>query len=560
MERALTRIVIAGGEISENNNIEYILEHYLTQHYDTTQISSFDEVIKSLDQTLPDCLIINHSNENKQEIYQFIEAVQNKCDTVAIVLLLAHESPQFISEALSRGVGSYLIKAALSAETLRLAIYDALLRINYNRNQRDKNAKRDYLPNQEQFNEILLHSITRAKQRQRLFATLMCEFNIPENLDTIKFCESLSHFVSLSVRQVDTIAMLAENKIGIILQDISKTFDSITVANRILKHIELFQYKETELNFKFSIGIAGFPLDGNTTNDIIQHANLALAVAKEHSENSCKNFCDVPHENINQSVAILDDLHHAIERNEFYLMYQPIFNLDTFEIIGLEALLRWDHAKFGCISPGDFIPYAEKNGLIIPIGDWVFASACKQFKLWEQNNINIGQVFINISSLQLRHHNFLPMVTQVLEKYKMDPCRIGIELSDIALIDSLDKGFETLSQLQAFGMKISIDDFGSGFSSLTYFENLPANSIKIDQTFISGIPDNPQDNAVVASVITLSKNFGVSVIAEGIENDHQLEFLQENGCSFGQGYLLSRPMLIEDVDDFIKSSRITSVA
>jgi EAL domain-containing protein (putative c-di-GMP-specific phosphodiesterase class I)/GGDEF domain-containing protein len=374
------------------------------------------------------------------------------------------------------------------------------------------------------------------------------EFNPEQQRDCF---QSFVNYAMTMVREGDNIAQIRPNVIAIVLYDINKFVDANTVAARILMITDHFVDTDKKAsNVELKIGVVCYPLDGSSPDQLLKNAESALEIAKTKEGNFVQSSPLIGEYKQLPTMTVVDNLTAALERNEFYLRYQPIFDLQQREIIGVEALLRWDHPLLGTITPNDFLLLAEKSGLIVPIGKWVLTNACEQYQKWKRQNIKLERIYINISSLQLKEQDYVTQVTEILKASGIRPIELTLEITDIALLNNLGVARDQLLYLQALGVQIAIDDFGGGFSSLSYFEALPANAIKIDRTFINGVPNNLRDAAVVNSVITLSRNFAVTVIAEGIETQEQLNFLTESHCNLGQGFLLCRPLLPEDFADF----------
>ncbi len=551
MEQAKTRALIISYDEEENQTLEHIFKNYLAQQYTIEFCDTNNNIAQKLKAFKPDCILINANTVN-ETILDLISYIKAYFDFIAVLLLLNKTEKKMLNQALGNGASSYLLKQSLSAETLHLVLFDALSNTPVENKKPIKKIYRSFFPNAKQFHEILNNSIKRAKQHHYLLGLLVIEVDAIKN-DTL--LKEFGGYISLVLRQVDTIAFLDKKHIAVILHDVAKIFDSTTVANRIVDHI-----CDYDKNIKTYIGISGFPLDGNSADELKLKATLALEYGKQFDNSSVQLFNNIEQsERLEQTDTALADLHKALENNELYILYQPIFDLATYEIIGIEALLRWDHPTLGSVSPADFIPFAEKSGLIIPIGNWILQQACQQCKRWLQENFHFGRLYINVSALQLRQSNFFETVATTLHKEALPANKLGLELTDIALMNNLVLAHEILMQLQALGVQISIDDFGNGFTTLTYFENLPTDLIKIDKSFINGIPGNMRDTAIISSIITLASNFGINVIAEGIETEQQLTTLQEKGCQYGQGFLLAKPMTTANLTYFLQEKNRKTV-
>ena len=250
------------------------------------------------------------------------------------------------------------------------------------------------------------------------------------------------------------------------------------------------------------------------------------------------------------------ELRHALERNEFELHFQPQIKVKTGEIVGMEALIRWNSRTLGRISPADFIPLAEDTGLIVPIGEWILRAACEQCKAWERAGLSPFTVSVNIAAPQFRRSNLLQLVSTVLTECKLDACWLGLEITESSIMKHAEQTIKTLLDLRAIGVAIAIDDFGTGYSSLSYLKRFPVNKIKVDQSFVRDISSDPNDAAIVSAVVAMSKQLGIKTIAEGVETVAQLEFLSRLECDEYQGYLFSKPIPAAEVAPLILAHKL----
>ncbi|MCW5588219.1 MAG: EAL domain-containing protein [Legionellales bacterium] len=556
MDRSITRILLTGGSKEENNAFKTLIAHYLPPHYQALVIQDTHDALIQFDEHTPDCIMLN-ADPTQQATLALLEAFKRKAKN-SVIILLVNEDKTIPHEKIKKaGVNGILIKSQLSAEALKIAIFEAKAQFKFNYYKKYHPAERNFLPESEQFTELLTHGIMHAKQRHRLLALMICEVKLLKNKRSQQqeFTRALAKYISKVVRHVDIVGILDENKIGIILNDMNKLFESSSVAERILESIPGFQFNDIDLDeFIVKLGIANFPLDGECTELLINNANKALEFIRKKNISFYQNFCETPQHNFDQQNMIHDDLHDAVKNGEFYLVFQPIFDLYTKKIVSVEALIRWQHKYLGDIFPNEFIPYAERTGLIEPIGCWVLEETCRHFDIWQKNNIGLEKIFINIASRQLKP-DFITLFHHVLNKHHIAPHHIGFDITDIALVKDIKNTQQVIQELRSMCVDVYIDDFGRGFSTLAYFESLPANGIKIDHVFTHGLPDNPSDVAVISSVINLTQRLGVKVIAEGIETVEQYEFLRTHQCQYGQGYFLGKPMkneeLIECLNDKI---------
>ncbi len=307
------------------------------------------------------------------------------------------------------------------------------------------------------------------------------------------------------------------------------------------------QLNELTIFVTASIGIVIYPRDGSDLTQLVMNADAAMYTAKKNGRNNYCYYTDEMNKKSLENLQIVNNLHEAIERDEFILYYQPKFDIDIYEIAGCEILLRWLHPVRGMISPGDFIPIAEESGLIVPIGEKVISKAFAQIKGWvDQYNIAPMRFSINISPRQFQQENLISYIKAELDRTGLDPRYIELEITENVAMQNTEAVYEKLMKIKDIGLNISIDDFGTGYSSMSYLKKFPVDTIKIDMQFIRDINKVKGNDAIVFSIISMAHNLGMDVVAEGIETDEQLEVLRKKKCDYGQGYLFSRPVPPED--------------
>jgi len=320
-----------------------------------------------------------------------------------------------------------------------------------------------------------------------------------------------------------------------------------SIINQVRESVTIpFLINGFELKTSLSIGISRFPMDGDSVELLMKHAAFAMNKAKK-TRGSNFNFYST-----NQGEGNIDplkleiELYKAIEQDQFFLQYQPKINLTTGRITGVEALIRWEHPDWGLIPPGTFIPIAEETGLIIPIGEWALNVACKQNKIWQERGFKTV-VSVNLSAIQFNQPNLVDTIETVLQETGLEPQYLEVEITESMTAD-IENSILMLQRLKKVGVRISIDDFGTGFSSLSYLKNFPVDILKIDQSFVRNLHNNPNDETIVKTIISLAHNLNLKVVAEGIETNAQLVFLQNHLCDEGQGYFLSKPLIANDLE------------
>lgn len=343
----------------------------------------------------------------------------------------------------------------------------------------------------------------------------------------------------------------------IILPGIHKESEIVKAMNtRMAAIAQPVVHGHVELMITASMGVSVFPEDGSTADVLIRNADTAMHKAKEIGRNTYQFFTASMNEYASDRLIMENDLRRAVERNEFALFYQPQFDAKTEKIIGVEALIRWVHPIRNIVSPMEFIPLAEETGLIIPIGEWVLLEACRQHQSW----INMGfpsiPMSVNISAIQFHDPGFLPMLAGVIKSSGIDPTYLDLEVTESVVMKDLEFVIEKLGSIKSMGIKLSLDDFGTGFSSLSYLQHFPLDKIKIDQSFIRGLISVPISQAIIESIIALGKNLKIKTVAEGVELEEELRFLQRLQCDEIQGYYYSKPLANHDFIEWFTSREI----
>ena len=407
------------------------------------------------------------------------------------------------------------------------------------------------LPNRLLFNDRLETTIKEGHRTGEMFAVLFVDLDRFKNIN-----DSLGHGVGdqvliavskrlrARVRASDTVARYAGDEFTMILRHIVQRDDVMRIAEKIVRVMEvpLTLADGAELHITASIGVSFYPDDATSAERLLKHADVAMYSAKGMGRNNFQTYVAVPEESHQQRLALEAKLRLAERNNELRVYYQPQVEAQSEDISGMEALIRWEHPELGMISPGFFIPLAEENGLIIPIGEWVMRTACADAKRWQTRfglNLRVG---VNMSALQLKQVNLVEMVAGVLRDTGLEANLLDLEVTESISVKSIPNLLETLQGLRSLGCKISIDDFGTGQSSLDYIKRFPADRIKIDQTFVRNIGVDPDDEAIVRATISMAHNLNRAVVAEGVEIEEHLDFLRAEGCEELQGYLFCRPL------------------
>lgn len=474
----------------------------------------------------------------------------------AFVGLPLRDERRNVLGALLIGRRAPLGEGGATLNTLRVAAGRLALELELRRAREQGRAKglQDALtglPNRLLFNDRIETVITEAHRTGETFAVLFVDL---DRFKTIN--DSLGHGVGdqvlvavaqrlrASVRASDTVARYAGDEFTLILRHIVQRDDVMRIAEKIVRVMEapLTLEDGSELHITASIGVSFYPDDAANAEQLLKHADVAMYSAKGMGRNNFQTYVAVPEESHQQRIALEAKLRVAERNNELRVYYQPQVDAKTEDIVGMEALIRWEHPELGMISPGFFIPIAEETGLIVSIGEWVMRTACAQTKRWQERfglHLRIG---VNLSALQLKQNNLVDIVRSVLAETGLAPELLDLEVTESISVKSIPNLMENLQGIRDLGCCISIDDFGTGQSSLDYIRRFPADRIKIDQVFVRNIGVDPDDEAIVQATISMAHNLNRAVIAEGVEGEEHLAFLRDNGCEELQGYLFCRPL------------------
>ena len=418
------------------------------------------------------------------------------------------------------------------------------------------------LPNRFLFQNRLKEALPRAKRNNKSLALFFIDLDhFKEINDTLghemgdEVLKEVSKRLKSVIREVDTLARLGGDEFTIILEDITQKSDISAVAQKIVHVLSsVMIIDEHELYVSSSIGISVFPDDATTTKDLIRYADAAMYRAKENGRNNFQYYSKDMLELASQKLEIESDLHTGLKENHFIVYYQPQMDGKQNRFLGMEALVRWKHPKKGLLFPRQFMQIAIETNLIIELDKYVMRTAMFQFSSWYKQGLNPGILALNISMKQLYEKNFLDEFTQMLEETQCQAKWIEIEITENQMMQDPDKIIQILEKLKKLGIGLTIDDFGVGYTSLNHLKNLPISKIKIDRSFINNIPEDKKDVSIVKSIISLAENLDLDVIAEGISNKIQKDFIIEQGCSMMQGYYYSKALSSTDMERYLEES------
>jgi diguanylate cyclase (GGDEF)-like protein len=348
-----------------------------------------------------------------------------------------------------------------------------------------------------------------------------------------------------NIRAQETVARLGGDEF-VVLIEIDDPEDAAPVADKLVNLInQRFLIGTHDLGVSASIGIAIYPENGRTSHELLINADAAMYHAKSAGRNGYRFFETSMNTNAHNQLQVMQDLRLALERKQFCLHYQPKSSAATGEVIGAEALLRWQHPLRGIVGPTEFIPLAEKSGLIVPIGEWVLDEACRQMRTWYDEGHRNWKVAVNLSPMQFMHEHLVDMVQAILQRHRLPPHCLILEVTESTAMQDVETSLLILNRLDQLGIDISIDDFGTGYSSLLHLKRMPARELKIDRGFIHNLAQGSDDAAIVSAIIGLGRSLNLDIVAEGVETEKQQNFLTALGCSALQGFFLGRPMPLD---------------
>ncbi len=406
------------------------------------------------------------------------------------------------------------------------------------------------LPNRMLFNDRLGQALAQAKRKNQLSAVLFLDLDRFKVInDTLGhtlgdlLLRSVAGRLKKCVREGDTIARMGGDEFMLLMTGIVQVDEAVKAAQGMLNALKpSFTVEGHEVHITPSIGISIFPYDGADGVTLVKNADAALNRAKEQGRTNYQLYTPVMNAKAFERMTLENSLRKALERGEFTLYYQPQVSLSNGDIVGMEALLRWEHPDLGLVSPAQFIPMAEETGLIVPIGEWVLRTACEQNKKWQEMGYRPMCMAVNLSARQFNEQNLVGMISGILKTTGLEPQWLDVEITESIIMQHLESTIATLRDLHHLGIQISIDDFGTGYSSLTYLKKFPVHALKIDQSFIREITTDPDDEAITSAVIAMGHSLKLNVIAEGVETMEQLQMLRSLKCDRMQGYLFSRPV------------------
>ena len=419
------------------------------------------------------------------------------------------------------------------------------------------------LPNRSLFNDRLSMAMVHAGRKEESLAVLFLDLDHFKLVnDTLGHAvgdlllKAVSERLAGCIRKGDTVARLGGDEFIVLLPGIKRREDASDVAEKIVEKItHPFLVGNHELIVTTSIGVAIYPDDGKDLDTLLRNADIAMYHAKEHGRNNFQYYNNALYIKVSRKRLLESKLRHALERKEFLLHYQPQVNINTGQIVGIEALLRWNHPELGMVSPLEFIPLSEATGLIVSIGEWVLSTACSQVKAWQDAGLPKIRIAVNLSTHTFQRQNFVERVIHTLNETRLSPRFLELEITESTAMQNVEATITKLGKLHVMGIQIAIDDFGTGHSSLNYLRKFPIHTLKIDQSFVKDVTTNPGDASIVSAIIALAKSLKLKVVAEGVETREHFSFLKEHQCEEAQGYLFHKPAPPESIETILRQNK-----
>lgn len=536
-----------------------------TVDVELTHVGSLRDARRCLEQAAFDVVLLDLHLPDGSGM-ECVDLIQEAEAGTPIVVLSGRDDEEFALSILNKGVQDYLVKWEGEARGILRAIRYAIER---KRSEMRLNYLAQYdplteIPNRQYFNDQLARATSRARREGRKVALFFLDLDhfkvvndtLGHNAGDVLLKETAQR-LRQAVRAGDVLARLGGDEFAVLLEGIGGPLDAEAVARAILDVVaKPFQVEGREVSVTTSIGITLYPADHGDPDMLLKNADIAMYQAKEQGRNNFKFFTERMQAELLAYHSLEHDIREALANEEFRLVYQPKVNVVNRRLQGLEALLRWDCPRRGEVTPAEFIPVAEQSGHIVPLGHWVLHEVCRTLNRWAAAGLPLVPVSVNVSARQFQQAEFHQRVADVLQRHTIDPGMLEIELTEGLLMEDTDSAQRALQQLKATGVRVSIDDFGTGHSCLNYLRRFPIDVLKIDRSFIQEVDGGNGSAMIVRAIISLAQSLQLDTVAEGVETREQLEFLVENGCEVAQGFLFGLPMdareivpLLEDLRD-----------
>jgi diguanylate cyclase (GGDEF)-like protein len=581
LESAKTKLLI----IDDEEQIRNLLKDLLGNLYVCCTAGSAEEALAALSEETFD-LVISDIDMGRMSGLELVPRVHSLSPDTVVVMISGNQDIEFAIQALRVGAFDYITKPIdlrhVEASVERALKHSELLKEKRRYKEQleellqQRTAQVDWLayydtvtqlPNRALFEDRLTQACSIAKSSDQSLGVLFISLDqfkkVNDSLghgpgDSLlrEFAERLKSCISES----DTVARFGNDEFALLKTQIDGTNDVIETIGSLSQVLQFsFDLPGHEVYATASVGVSMFPIDGEDCHTLLKNAGAALYKAKKSGGANYQFYTADMHELATRRLALETSLRRAIQNEEFLIHYQPRVSVDSLAITGVEALVRWQHPQFGLVSPSEFIPLAEDTGLIVQIGEWVLRQACEQNRRWQDMGFAPVQVAVNISGRQFHDRDLSHTVIRILNESGLAPNHLELELTESSIMPNAEFAESVLTRWRNMGINISIDDFGTGVSSLASLKRLPIGALKIDQSFVRDATTDPDDAAIVMAIITLAHNLRLRVVAEGVETEEQLRFLQLLRCDEIQGYFFSKPLPAEKLVSLFDSARMTKV-
>ncbi|MEA2206244.1 MAG: hypothetical protein QOE77_3020 [Blastocatellia bacterium] len=554
--------------IDDDDQIRHLLLEIFREEYDCREVGSAEDALLVLAEETFD-LVISDINMGGISGLEMVPRVLKHAPDTVVVMISGQQTIDSAVEAMRVGAFDYITKP-LELRHVQAAVRRALSHHNLLIGKRqyethleelvkERTAEVQHLayydqltdlPNRTLFADRCTQALTTAQREQQPVGILLVSLDrfktitdtLGHSAGDVVLAESASRLQSC-VRKGDTVSRFEGEEFAILLTQLDTPDDLAEISQLIRDALKpSFRLGGQDVYLTASIGVGISPSNGEDTATMLRNAGAALFRARKMGGDNYQFYAAEMNAQSIKRLALESDLRRAVEHREFITYYQPVVNLATRRIVGMEALVRWQHPELGIVCPADFIGLAEDTGLVVDIGTLVLRTACLQTRAWQARGLNRLRVAVNVSARQLQHASFLEQVVQVLDETGLDSDCLGLELTETSIIENAESAAERLTELRKLGVSVAIDDFGTGYSSLSYLKQLPIDTVKLDRSFVNDATTNPDDAALVMAVVTLAHNLRLKVIAEGVETEEQMNFLRLLRCDEGQGYLFSKPV------------------
>lgn len=571
-ERTKVKVLVVDEDASAFASIANMLKQAARIDVTTRHAEDYETAFGAMLSNQDDVCLVNYRIGARTGLELLGEAARASTRAPVILMGAAKDSTNDMT-AMRMGAADFLDRARLSTDLLERSIRYALER----KRTEDRLvylAQHDHmtgLVNRTLFRERLDRAITRARRGGYRVGLLYLDVDRFKNVnDTLghhagdELLLTVSQRITESIRNVDTAARLGGDEFTVILDLLNVENGASIAAARVVHALhQPMVIANEDLRVSGSVGVAVFPDDAQDADGLIRKADAAMYVAKQRGGNNFAFSTESVEPARSKKLTIENSLQRALDERQFFLCYQPQLDLITGTVTGAEALIRWRHPERGIVSPADFIPALEETGLIVPVGEWVLKQACEQNVKWLAEGIGPLRVGVNVSPRQFRQAQLVEVVGQVLDETGLDPALLDLEVTESMLMDGVEANRQ-LTALEGMGVHLSLDDFGTGYSSLAYLRRFPIDVLKIDRAFVADVLKNEDDAVIAEAIIGLAHNLRINVVAEGVEDGAQLDFLKQAGCDVIQGFLVARPMPADDFATWYlqhrKTHRVTPVA